>query len=114
MLLFSQRKQVSLHRRSRSKLSTCPNQKDQPTQCLWHSGEVIEQQTLAYSAPAGHGRWLALADALDAAVVTLRMGVPDPLWFGPSRYAFDHTAELVIDELRQARWAALAAESGQS
>ncbi|WP_298120809.1 hypothetical protein [uncultured Aurantimicrobium sp.] len=64
--------------------------------------------------PAGHSLWLALADALDAAVVTLHTAVPDPLWFGPSRYAFDHNAEQVMADLRQARWAVLTAEPSSS
>jgi hypothetical protein len=64
--------------------------------------------------PAGHSLWLALADALDAAAVTLHCAVPDPLWFGRSRYAFDRNAEQVMAELRQARWAILALEQGSS
>lgn len=60
--------------------------------------------------PARHSQWLALADSLDAAAVTLHIAIPDPLWFGPARIAFDHTVERVVAELRQARWAVLAAE----
>lgn len=58
----------------------------------------------------GRSQWLALADALDAAVVALHTAVPDPLWFGPSRTAFDENVELVMAELRQARWAVLTVE----
>ena len=72
---------------------------------------MIESQLISGSLPARHGQWLALAEALDAAVVTLHAAVPDPLWFGPARSAFDHNVELVLAELRQARWAVLSAES---
>lgn len=61
-------------------------------------------------APAGRSQWLALADALDSALVTLQMGVPDPLWFGPSRHHFDQNAEHVVHLLRTARWEVLAAK----
>lgn len=61
-------------------------------------------------APARHSQWMALADALDAAVVTLHNAVPDPLWFGPSRQAFDSSADNVEEHLRQARWAVLSTE----
>jgi hypothetical protein len=71
---------------------------------------VNELQGLSSFGTAGRSQWLALADALDASVVTLHTAVPDPLWFGPSRTAFDQNAELVIAELRQARWAALTME----
>lgn len=81
---------------------------------LRHSIWVIESQHISGSVPARHGQWLALSDALDAAVVTLHTAVPDPLWFGPARRAFDHNAELVMTELRQARWSVLSAESGLS
>jgi hypothetical protein len=47
-------------------------------------------------------------------VVTLHTAVPDQLWFGPARRAFDHNVELVMAELRQARWSVLSAESGLS
>ena len=72
---------------------------------------MIESQLISGSLPARHGQWLALAEALDAAVVTLHAAVPDPLWFGPARSAFDHNVELVLAELRQARWAVLSAET---
>ena len=72
---------------------------------------MIESQLISGSLPALHGQWLALAEALDAAVVTLHAAVPDPLWFGPARSAFDHNVELVMAELRQARWAVLSAET---
>lgn len=61
---------------------------------------------------ARHSQWLALADALDDAAVTLHAEMPDPLWFGPARSAFDHNVELVITELRHARWSVLSAEMG--
>ena len=61
-------------------------------------------------APAGRSQWLALADALDGVLVTLQMGVPDPLWFGPSRQHFDQNAEHVMHLLRTARWEVLEAE----
>ena len=64
-------------------------------------------------APAGRSQWLALADALDSALVTVKMGIPDPLWFGPSRRNFDHSAEHVISVLRTARWEVLSAEMAQ-
>ena len=54
---------------------------------------------------------MALAEALDAAVVTLHASVPDPLWFGPSRQAFDSTAGNVEDHLRHARWAVLSVDT---
>jgi len=60
--------------------------------------------------PARNSQWMVLADALDAAVVTLHAAVPDPLWFGPSRQAFDSTAGNVEDNLRNARWAVLSVE----
>lgn len=72
---------------------------------------MIESQLISGYVPARHGQWLALADALDAAVVTLHTAVPDPLWFGPARSAFDYNVELVMSELRQARWAVLSAET---
>ena len=72
---------------------------------------MIESQLISGYMPARHGQWLALADALDAAVVTLHTAVPDPLWFGPARSAFDHNVELVMAELRQARWTVLSAET---
>jgi hypothetical protein len=71
---------------------------------------VNELQGLSSFVTAGRSQWLALADALDAAVVVLHTAVPDPLWFGPSRTAFDQNAELVMAELRQARWAVLTVE----
>lgn len=71
-----------------------------------------EFEVLSGNAPARHGQWLALADALDAAFVTLHSAIPDPLWFGPSRRAFDVNADRVISELRQARWAVLSAHNG--
>jgi hypothetical protein len=73
---------------------------------------VNEYQALSSFLPARHGQWLALADALDAALITLHTAIPDPLWFGPSRRAFDINAELVMTELRQARWAVLSAQQG--
>jgi len=79
---------------------------------LWHGIQVNEFEGLSGFPPAGHSQWLALADALDAAVVTLHTTVPDPLWYGPSRYAFDHNAEQVMAVLRHARWAILALEPG--
>ena len=72
---------------------------------------MIESQLISGYMPARHGQWLALADALDAAVVTLHTAVPDPLWFGPARSAFDHNVELVMAELRHARWSVLSAET---
>ncbi len=69
-----------------------------------------ELQGLSSFVTAGCSQWLALADALDAAVVALHTAVPDPLWFGPSRTAFDQNVELVMAELRQARWAVLTVE----
>lgn len=69
-----------------------------------------ELQGLSSFVTAGRSQWLALADALDAAVVALHTAVPDPLWFGPSRTAFDQNVELVMAELRQARWAVLTVE----
>ena len=63
-------------------------------------------------APSAHSQWVALADALDVAIVTLHNAIPDPLWFGPSRRAFDFTAEAVMNELRQARWEVLSIEQG--
>lgn len=69
-----------------------------------------ELQGLSSFVTAGRSQWLALADALDAAVVVLHTAVPDPLWFGPSRTAFDQNVELVMAELRQARWAVLTVE----
>ena len=72
---------------------------------------MIESQLISGFVPARHGQWLALADALDAAVVTLHTSMPDPLWFGPARSAFDHNVELVVAELRNARWAVLSAET---
>ena len=71
---------------------------------------MIELQGELGFTTAGSSQWLALADALDAAIVTLHTAVPDPLWFGPSRNAFDQSAELVMTELRQARWAVLTVE----
>ena len=73
---------------------------------------MIDSPALNGFTPARHGQWLALADALDAAVVTLHTAVPDPLWFGPARNAFDHQVEHVMAELRHARWAVLEAENG--
>lgn len=54
---------------------------------------------------------MALADALYAAVVTLHTAIPDPLWFGPSRQAFDSTAGNVEAHLRHARWAVLSVDT---
>lgn len=61
--------------------------------------------------PARNSQWMALADALDAAVVTLHTAIPDPLWFGPSRQAFDSTAGNVEAQLRHARWAVLSVDT---
>ena len=72
---------------------------------------MIESQLISGCVTARHGQWLALADALDAAVVTLHTAVPDPLWFGPARSAFDDNVEQVLTELRHARWAVLSAET---
>ena len=71
---------------------------------------VLEYQGLAGFTPAGRSQWLALADALDSALITLQVGVPDPLWFGPSRQHFDQNAEHVLSVLRSARWEVLSAE----
>jgi hypothetical protein len=72
----------------------------------------MESQAVNGYSPARHGQWLALAEALDAAVVTLHTAIPDPLWFGPARNAFDHHVEHVMTELRLARGAVLDAEAG--
>ena len=63
--------------------------------------------------PAGRSQWLALADALDSALVTVKMGIPDLLWFGPTRRNFDLSAEHVISALNTARWEVLSAEMAQ-
>jgi hypothetical protein len=73
---------------------------------------VNEFEVFSGSVPARHSQWLALADALDAALLTLHTAIPDPLWFGPSRRAFDVNTERVMDELRQARWAILDIDQG--
>lgn len=75
---------------------------------------VLENLGHGGFAPAGRSQWLALADALDSALVTLQMGVPDPLWFGPSRQHFDQNAEHVMHLLRTARWEVLAVEETTS
>ena len=72
----------------------------------------MESQAANGFSPARHGQWLALAEALDAAVFTLHTAIPDPLWFGPARTAFDHHVELVKTELRLARGAAIDVEAG--
>jgi hypothetical protein len=72
----------------------------------------MEFQAANGFSPARHGQWLALAEALDAAVVTLHAAIPDPLWFGPARNSFDHHVELVKTELRLARGDVLDAEAG--
>jgi len=72
----------------------------------------MESQAANGFSPARHGQWLALAEALDAAVVTIHTAIPDPLWFGPARNAFDHHVEHVLAELRLARGAVLDAEAG--
>ncbi|MEY2698564.1 MAG: hypothetical protein RL720_520 [Actinomycetota bacterium] len=79
-----------------------------------HSNPVSEFPGIGGIAPAGQSQWLALAEALDEAIVTLHTAVPDPLWFGPSRRAFDSTAEEVMNQLRQARWEVLPIAQGCS
>jgi hypothetical protein len=72
----------------------------------------MESQAANGFSPARHSQWLALAEALDAAVISLHTAIPDPLWFGPARNAFDHHVERVMAELRLARGAVLDANAG--
>ena len=53
--------------------------------------------------------WQDLVATIDASIHTLHNGVPDPLWWGSARVAYDAQVEDIISELRQAKWEILAA-----
>jgi hypothetical protein len=60
---------------------------------------MTEFSYLAGTPPYAVGQYMALAGAVDSAALTLRQGVPDSLWFGPSRQSYDHTAHEISTEL---------------
>ena len=47
--------------------------------------------------------WHDLVATIDASIHTLRNGVPDPLWCGSARGAYDAQVEEIIAELLQAQ-----------
>lgn len=51
--------------------------------------------------------WHELAGTLELSIATLQSGIPDPLWWGPARAAYDASLADIIEELQHARWAIL-------
>ena len=70
---------------------------------------VIEPPLAHPIAPHTSHQWHTLAAALEQSIATLKEGVPDPLWWGSARAAYDAQVEDIITELQQARWAILTA-----
>lgn len=62
-----------------------------------------EDPTTQLMSPLARMNWLELIGAIDASIHTLQTGVPDPLWWGSARAAYDAQVNDIIAELQQAK-----------
>ncbi len=72
--------------------------------------QVIE---FPYSGSTDVMNWHEIARALEHSIATLQEGIPDPLWWGSARTAYDASVADIIHELQSARWAILRSLEGQ-